>query len=245
MSKATIEPGLPGKKIVTSFLLLLILIGSIISSALLLELTISPQQAWANHLPPPTLLAPTNNAVITVNKPDFDWSDVSGVPGNQGSGYTVQVDDNSDFSSVTYSNTVSKSEDKNAGPGGGFADGTYFWRVASKGTGSDTLGTFSNAFSFRIDTINPDTSITSATVPSGGSGTSISSSGSTSFNSIRFTFSGSDTGGLHPTTPFECKLDAAAFTSAACSSPKDITSLSAGSHTFQVRAVDAAGHIDS
>ena len=117
--------------------------------------------------------------------------------------------------------------------------------MASKGANPDTLGTFSSAFSFRIDTINPDTSITSATAPSGGSGSSINSGGSTSSNSIRFTFSGSDTGGLHPTTPFECKLDAAPFTSVACSSPKDITGLSAGSHTFQVRAVDAAGNIDS
>jgi hypothetical protein len=104
LSKATIEPGLPGKKIVSSFLLLLILIGSIISSALLMGLTISPQQEWANHLPPPTLLAPANNAVTNDNKPDLDWSDVSGVSGG-GSGYTVQVDDNNDFSSITFIST--------------------------------------------------------------------------------------------------------------------------------------------
>ena len=79
------------KKIFASFLLSIILIGSVISSTSLLALTISPQQAWANHLLPPTLLAPANNAVTNDNKPDLDWSDVSSA-----ASYTVQVDDNSD-----------------------------------------------------------------------------------------------------------------------------------------------------
>jgi len=42
---------------------------------------------------------------------------------------------------------------------------------------------------------------------------------------------------------FECSLDGAAF--AACSPPKSYTGLANGSHSFAVRAIDAAGNLDA
>ncbi|MEJ7786906.1 MAG: Ig-like domain-containing protein, partial [Solirubrobacteraceae bacterium] len=76
------------------------------------------------------------------------------------------------------------------------------------------------------DTAAPDTSITA-----GPSGTINSTSAS-------FSFSATEAG-----SGFECKLDAGAW--AACSSPKELTGLSEGSHTFSVRAKDAAGNTDA
>jgi hypothetical protein len=76
------------------------------------------------------------------------------------------------------------------------------------------------------DTTAPETAI-----DSGPSGTVSSASAS-------FGFSSSETG-----STFQCSLDGAAF--ASCASPKDYTGLSEGSHTFEVKATDAAGNTDT
>ena len=55
---------------------------------------------------------------------------------------------------------------------------------------------------------------------------------------MRYTFSTSE-----PNYTFECSLDGDAF--ASCSSPKSYTGLSEGSHTFSVKATDAAGNTDA
>ncbi|MGZ6793084.1 MAG: hypothetical protein ACXVFV_09030, partial [Mycobacteriales bacterium] len=76
------------------------------------------------------------------------------------------------------------------------------------------------------DTTPPDTSITSAPAdPS----TSTSAS---------FAFTATESG-----STFECRLDAGAY--AACTSPKAYSALTTGSHTFSVRATDAAGNTDA
>jgi N-acetylglucosamine-6-sulfatase len=61
-------------------------------------------------------------------------------------------------------------------------------------------------------------------------------SGTVNTGSATFSFS-SEAGAI-----FKCKLDAATFS--ACSSPKSYTGLSNGSHTFQVKATDAAGNAE-
>jgi hypothetical protein len=75
------------------------------------------------------------------------------------------------------------------------------------------------------DTTPPDTAI-----DSGPSGTVTSTSASFAFSS-------------EANATFECSLDTAGYTP--CTSPRALTGLSAGPHTFRVRAIDQAGNTDA
>ena len=57
-----------------------------------------------------------------------------------------------------------------------------------------------------------------------------------------FGFSGTDDATPPASLGFECQLDGAGFSP--CTSPKTYTGLSLGMHTFEVRAIDAAGNVD-
>ena len=76
------------------------------------------------------------------------------------------------------------------------------------------------------DTTPPDTTITAGP------------SGKVSATSASFSFTSSE-----PGSTFECQLDGGGYTS--CTSPKSYTGLAAGSHTFSVRATDAASNTDA
>jgi hypothetical protein len=80
------------------------------------------------------------------------------------------------------------------------------------------------SYLWTIDTIAPDTTITSA--PSNPSNSS----------SASFIFTSTEAGS------FQCLLDGGSF--AACTSPQNYAGLAQGSHAFQVRAIDLAGNID-
>ena len=110
----------------------------------------------------------------------------------------------------------------------GLSDGSHTFQVRAI-DGAGNPDTTPDSFTWTIDTAAPNTTIESN--PSNPSG-----SGSASFS-----FSGTDTG--TGVASFECKLDAGSF--AACTSPKDYSGLSDGSHTFQVRAIDGAGNPDT
>ncbi|QQG41414.1 MAG: chitobiase/beta-hexosaminidase C-terminal domain-containing protein [Candidatus Woesebacteria bacterium] len=102
---------------------------------------------------------------------------------------------------------------------------TGLWKliVSQDSTHTVTFSVFSVATP--LDTTPPNTTIDSGpseNVPS---------------TSATFAFSANET------STFECKLDGASFST--CTSTKSYSSLSQGSHTFQVRATDTAGNVDS
>jgi hypothetical protein len=105
------------------------------------------------------------------------------------------------------------------------SDGSYTFMVRAKNSVGAVDGT-PDSRAFEVDASPPSTSIDSGP------------SGSISETSATFSFSSSD-----PGSSFECKLDAAPFEP--CTSPQPYTGLPDGSHTFQVRATDAAGNPDT
>ena len=76
----------------------------------------------------------------------------------------------------------------------------------------------------------PDTTPPDTTLDSGPTGT-------IDATTARFEFSSNETGAI-----FQCRLDAGAW--APCNTPKNYSALADGSHTFDVRARDAAGNLD-
>lgn len=90
-------------------------------------------------------------------------------------------------------------------------------------------GTATQSLTIKLDKTAPDTTITAQ--PANPS----------TVATAAFQFSGTDN--LSGPAGFECSLDNSAF--AACTSPQNYSNLAEGSHTFQVRTVDAAGIADT
>ncbi len=113
-------------------------------------------------------------------------------------------------------------------------NGTY----AVVSTALDTSGNTASQTvkSMILDPVPPDTTVLSAV---DGRGRSLVGGGRTRSTTVTVAFSGSDNVGL---AFFECSLDGAPFSF--CTSPVTYSSLTAGSHVFQVRAVDLAGNVD-
>jgi hypothetical protein len=104
----------------------------------------------------------------------------------------------------------------------GLASGSHTFEVRAQ----DALGNVGSPASrtWTVDLSPPDTTITDGP------------SGTTGPDALEVEFSSSEPGS------FECRIDGGAFV--ACSSPRLLSGLSDGSHTFEVRATDSVGNVD-
>jgi PKD repeat protein len=120
---------------------------------------------------------------------------------------------------------------------GSFTPCTSTPRYVSLGEGSHTFSVRATdparnvdptaaTYTWTVDTIPPDTSITAK--PAALVNTGVAD----------FSFEASETG-----TTLECNLDGAGFSP--CTSPRHLTGLADGQHTFSVRAIDAAKNADA
>jgi outer membrane protein OmpA-like peptidoglycan-associated protein len=110
----------------------------------------------------------------------------------------------------------------------GLSEGTHTFSVRAIDVAGNTDATPASV-SWLVDTTNPDTSISSHPLANASS------------TSGTFAFSGSDAGS--GVSLYQCRLDGISWS--ACTSSTVLSSLSQGSHTFEVRATDAAGNIDA
>src|SRR5439155_972300 len=106
----------------------------------------------------------------------------------------------------------------------GLANGSHTFQVRATDPAGNTDPTPAS-YTWTVDATAPDTTITAAPPA-----TSTSRSAS-------FSFTATEAG-----SSFACQLDGGAF--AACVGPQSYSGLVDGSHTFQVRATDAAGNTD-
>jgi YVTN family beta-propeller protein len=107
----------------------------------------------------------------------------------------------------------------------GLADGSHTFQVrAIDVVGNTDLTAASHIWT--VDTLAPDTTITASPLAQSSS------------TAAAFQFTSSETG-----STFECRLDGAAF--GACTSPREYSGLGQGAHTFEARAIDAAGNADA
>jgi CSLREA domain-containing protein len=109
----------------------------------------------------------------------------------------------------------------------GLGDHSFAVRAVDLGGNADPTPA---TYEWEIEAPPPDTTAPETTIDSGPEPVTVSDAAS-------FTFSSNEAG-----VTFECALDGDAF--ASCSSPWAYGGLSVGEHSFQVRAVDAAGNTD-
>ncbi|WP_445149191.1 Ig-like domain-containing protein [Baekduia sp. Peel2402] len=176
----------------------------------------TPVDPPADTTPPDTTIASGPSGTITTSNASFGFTS-----NESGSTFQCKIDAGS-YASCTSPKAYT-----------GLTDGSHTFSVRATDAAGNVDASAATA-TFTVDTSTPppaDTTAPDTTISSGPSGTITTSSAS-------FGFTSSESG-----STFECKIDAGSY--ASCTSPKAYTGLANGSHTFSVRATDAAGNTDA
>jgi hypothetical protein len=183
-------------------------------------------QTWTvdTTLPGVTLTSPSDGATVGDTTPAF--AGAAGTAAGDSATVTVKVYRTAAGSPDVLVETLTatrtgSSWSVDASPA--LAEGDYVARAEQADAASNVATTPPVAFT--VDTTPPHTSIVSGPL------------GPTTATSAAFRFASSE-----PGSSFQCRIDGGAW--APCSSPQSYSGLSADWHTFDVRAVDAAGNAD-
>jgi len=189
-----------------------------------------PTGTGDNCAPPPDTTAPT----VSISAP------ASGATVSGTTTITANASDNVAVASVQF-----KLDGNNLGSADTASPYTMNWSTTGVSNGTHVLTAVATDTSGNATT----SSSVSVTVNNGGGDitpptTTISSgpASSTTSTSASFSFTGSDNVTPAGSLTFQCSLDSAAYSS--CTSPKTYSGLAVGSHTFSVKATDAAGNTD-
>lgn len=163
-------------------------------------------QSWTVSAPPETTITAGPTGTVNSTSASFSFTSTQ-----NGSTFTCSLD-GATFSACTSSKSYT-----------GLTNGVHTFQVAATYQGATDPTPASR--SWTVDTVAPDTTITSGPT------------GSVTSTSASFSFTATE-----PAT-FQCSLDGAAFS--ACASPASYSGLAVGSHTFRVRATDTAGNVDA
>ncbi|MBM4463373.1 MAG: hypothetical protein FJ012_08565, partial [Chloroflexi bacterium] len=169
----------------------------------------------------PGLQSPANGVKMSDTTPTLDWSDVTDPSGVS---YSLQIDDNADFSSPVVSKEELAESVYTLTEGEALSDGTYYWRLgAIDGVGNDSGWT--DAWSVIIDTTPPTATIIDAPT------------GTVPRNTADITVGGVDV------VAYKYKLDSGTWSAETPVATHIILSgLSDGAHTLYVIGRDTAGN---
>lgn len=173
--------------------------------------------AFSDSTPPSTSIVSGPNGSTKDNTPTFLFSGSDDLIAPERLVYSYKLDEGP-WSAFSDNTSVTLGGDA------GLVEGQHAFYVRAKDRTGNVDGTPA-VRNFAVDTAAPSTTITSGP------------SATVNNVSATFDFSSSEEG-----STFRCALDDAA-TFSACTSPKEYADLGDGSHTFRVKAVDAAGNV--